>query len=64
LWQEVMELHRQRPTLPRETFAQRRAALEAIWDQLLARELDRARGRVAYLPLQSQTALIHWAACS
>jgi len=37
LWQEVIELRRQRDALPAETFAQRRAALEATWDKLLAR---------------------------
>ena len=31
-----MELHRQRESLAADTFAQRRAALEAIWDKLLA----------------------------
>src|SRR5688572_10177171 len=37
LWQEVIELRDQRDALPADTFAQRRAALEATWDKLLAR---------------------------
>ena len=45
LWQEVMELHRQRETLAAETFAQRRAALEATWDELLERPVTLAGDR-------------------
>lgn len=37
LWQEVLELCRQREALPADLFAQRRAALEAARDELLAR---------------------------
>jgi len=45
LWQEVIELHRQRETLGADTFAQRRAALEATWDELLERPLTLAGDR-------------------
>jgi transposase len=45
LWQEVIELRRQRDALPGETFAQRRATLEATWDQLLARPVTQAGDR-------------------
>ncbi len=45
LWQEVMQLHRQRETLPAETFAQRRAALEATWAKLLAESVTLAGDR-------------------
>ena len=37
LWQDVIQLRQERDALPVETFAQRRAALEATWDELLAR---------------------------
>lgn len=36
LWQDVMELHGQRQTLAADMFAERRAALEARWEELLA----------------------------
>jgi transposase len=39
LWQDVMELHRQRESLAADTFAQRRATLEATWDELLAQSV-------------------------
>jgi transposase len=39
LWREVIELRRQRDALAAETFAQRRAELEATWDKLLARRV-------------------------
>lgn len=39
LWQDVMELHPQRASLTAEDFAQRRAALEATWDRLLAQNV-------------------------
>jgi hypothetical protein len=42
LWRDVIELHGQRDALPPETFAQRRAALEATWDKLLARPVTKA----------------------
>jgi hypothetical protein len=45
LWQEVTELRRQRDALPAETFAQRRAALEATWDKLLARPVTQPGDR-------------------
>jgi len=45
LWQDVMELHRQRESLSADTFAERRAALEATWDQLLARNVTLAGDR-------------------
>jgi transposase len=45
LWQEVIELHRQRQALAADTFAQRRAALEATWDELLARPVTLAGDR-------------------
>lgn len=45
LWQGVIELRRQRDALPAETFLQRRAALEATWDQLLARPVTQAGDR-------------------
>src|SRR5207247_8028138 len=45
LWREVIELHRQRQALSAETFAQRRAALEATWDELLARPVTLAGDR-------------------
>ena len=45
LWQEVIELRRQRDQLPAATFAQRRAALEATWDQLLARRVTQPGDR-------------------
>jgi transposase len=45
LWQDVMELHRQRETLSANTFAQRRAALEATWDNLLAQNVTLAGDR-------------------
>lgn len=37
LWQDVVALRDQRDALPAETFAERRTALEATWNQLLAR---------------------------
>jgi hypothetical protein len=45
LWREVIELRRQRDELPAETFALRRASLEATWDQLLARRVRKAGDR-------------------
>ena len=45
MWQEVTELHRQRETLAAESFAQRRAALEATWDELLAESVTLAGDR-------------------
>lgn len=45
LWRDVIELRRQRDALPAETFAQRRAALEANWDKLLARPVTKAGDR-------------------
>jgi transposase len=45
LWQEVIELRRQRDALTAATFAQRRAALEATWDQLLARPVTQPGDR-------------------
>jgi transposase len=45
LWQEVIELHRQRAALTTDTFAQRRAALEATWDELLARPVTQSGER-------------------
>ena len=45
LWQDVLELHRQRQVLPRDTFVQRRAALEATWDKLLARPVTQPGDR-------------------
>jgi len=45
LWQDVMELHRQRQSLSADTFAERRTALEATWDQLLAQPVTRAGDR-------------------
>jgi hypothetical protein len=45
LWRDVLELRRQRDALPAETFAQRRAALEATWDQLLVRPVTQAGDR-------------------
>jgi hypothetical protein len=45
LWQDVIELRGQREALPAETFAQRRAALEATWDQLLARPVTQPGDR-------------------
>lgn len=45
LWLDVIELRRQRDALPAETFAERRAALEATWDQLLARPVTQAGDR-------------------
>lgn len=45
LWQDVVELRRQRDALPADTFAQRRAALEATWDELLARPVTKPGDR-------------------
>ena len=45
LWQEVIELRRQREALAAELFAQRRAALEATWDKLLARRVTQPGDR-------------------
>jgi transposase len=45
LWRDVIELRRQRDALPADTFAQRRAALEATWDKLLARPVTKAGDR-------------------
>lgn len=45
LWRDVIELRRQRDALPAEDFVQRRAALEASWDQLLARPVSEAGDR-------------------
>lgn len=45
LWQDVMELHRQRGSLAAETFAERRSALEVTWDKLLARNVTLAGDR-------------------
>jgi len=45
LWQDVVELRRQRDALPGDTFAQRRAALEAAWDELLARPVTQPGDR-------------------
>ena len=45
LWHDVMELHRQRQTLAADSFAERRAALEARWDELLAEPVTLAGDR-------------------
>ena len=45
LWRAVIELRRQRDELSAETFASRRASLEATWDKLLARRVRKAGDR-------------------
>lgn len=45
LWQEVIELRDQRDALATDTFAQRRAALEATWDELLAQSVTQPGDR-------------------
>jgi transposase len=45
LWREVIALSQQRAALPAETFALRRAGLEATWDELLARPVDQPGDR-------------------
>jgi transposase len=45
LWRDVIELRRQRDGLPTQTFTERRAALEATWDKLLARSVTRPGDR-------------------
>lgn len=45
LWRAVIELRHLRDELPADTFAQRRAGLEATWDKLLARRVRQAGDR-------------------
>jgi transposase len=45
LWRAVIELRRQRDELPADTFALRRAALEATWEKLLVRRVRKAGDR-------------------
>lgn len=45
LWQEVMELHQQRPALSVDAFAERRAALEVTWNNLLAKNVTQPGDR-------------------
>jgi hypothetical protein len=45
LWREVIELRRQRQSLPAETFTLRRAVLEATWDKLLTRPVTQPGDR-------------------
>jgi len=45
LWRRVIELRHLRDELPAETFALRRAGLEATWDKLLARRVRKAGDR-------------------
>ncbi len=45
LWQDVMELHGQREALSADAFAERRLALEATWDNLLAQPVTLAGDR-------------------
>jgi transposase len=45
LWKEVIELRRQRDGLPADAFAQRRAALETTWDNLIARPVTQRGDR-------------------
>jgi hypothetical protein len=53
LWRDVIQLRHQRDKLPAETFAERRAALEATWDQLLARRATQAGERAFGVRMQN-----------
>src|SRR5688500_2297062 len=53
LWRDVIQLRHQRDELPAETFAQRRAALEATWERLLARRATQAGERAFLVRMQN-----------
>jgi transposase len=59
LWQEVMELHRQREALAADSFAQRREVLEATWDKLLAQPVTLAGDRY-FLGRMRNTGIHHF----
>jgi transposase len=45
LWQEVLELRRVRDKIPAASFTERRAKLEAQWDELIGREVTQTGDR-------------------
>lgn len=53
LWRDVIQLRHQRDELPAEAFAQRRAALEATWERLLARRATQAGDRAFLIRMQN-----------